>query len=297
MTTPLLRATGRADLLALPSVLLGFTPTRSVVVIGFRHGRVEFCARFDLDLPLDEVEPVIGQVVAAADNSGAEECVVLGYGELLEAEAMVRRTLTCLGDLAPRPALLTDETSTWTLDRDGWLSQFHDPASSLAAEAVYHGVSICGDRAAAVAPVVSRKDVAPEDLGFARARLASLSIDGALDLLGGYVESMSALTDFDALFLALLLEHEECAAAVVARLSLHTAEAMWPNLVAARQVAPPSAEANVLGLLGIASFFSGRGAAHTSCVEQLERMDPDNPVLGLARAMHRAALPPNRWDE
>ena len=264
-------------------------------MLGIGDSCAKFCARFDLSLPRAELEGVVEQILQAAANSGHCGLTVLGYGELHDAYPQVRQVAELLGPTVTFPSLITDGHTTWAVDEEEYVLQCDDPASTLAAEAVYNGMPITRGRREAVAPVELHERLGAETEELCGDQVAGLGAAGRLDVLGAYVESMEELSPFDALFLALTLADEECAAAVLARLSEATAEAMWPNLAAARRVAPPEAEATVVALLGFASYLSGRGAAHSSCLQQLQRINPRHPIGQLLVQVHREAIPPRHF--
>lgn len=296
MTTPTLRASSRADLLALPAILLGFHPTDSAVVMGLRGATVHFCARFDLGAPTPAIFDMAQQILNASLQVPDCEFMVMGFGEPEVAMETVGYLVDVLGYDVVHEALVTDGDRCWSIE-DGWAVAVTLGGSELAAEAVFRGVDINRDRAQAVAPVTDHVPADAEDVDLARAHVASLGVQGALDVLGSLAESPTPLSDFDALTLALILGFEDCSAAVLARLNTRTAEALWPNLAAARRVAPDDVEADVLALLAMASWLSGRGAAQSTCLEQLSTLNPHHPVTALLNQLHRLAIPPRRWDE
>ena len=93
-----------------------------------------------------------------------------------------------------------------------------------------------------------------------------------------------------------LLADEDRFSAVLTQLTTTSADAYWERLVEARAVCPERHEPNLLALLALASWLSGRGAAHASCLDQLARRSPGHPVLGLLSRLHRDGVPPRFWD-
>ena len=296
-STPVLRGTTRADLLAMPAVLLGFHPTHSCVVMGLSGTTVAFCARLEVDWFVHHFDDVADQIINASSQVEGCRFVIIGYGDPDLAGLAVTELAAVVGEARVIDALVTDGRTTWALDADLEAHEIESTSSSLEAQAVYEGIRICGDRGEAVAPVEFHSPPPSREVAAAEVLVAALPPGQALDLLEQLAESPAQLNPSEACLLSVLLEDEDRMGAVLARLSMDTADRIWPHLVSARQSATPQSEANVLALLGIASWLSGRGAAQTSCLEQLARISPGHELGGLLARVHRDAIPPRRWDE
>ena len=296
-STPVLRGTTRADLLAMPSVLLGFHPTDSCVVLALSGKSVAFCARLDLDWFVYHFDDVADQIINA--SSQVEDCrfVLIGFGDPDQAGLAVTELASVVGESRVLDAMVTNGQTTWVLDADLQVHEIECHTSALEAQAVYEGVRICADREEAVAPVEQHVPLPDPEVAAAQSLVRALSPEDAMDLLADLAESEERLTPTEACTLAVLLGDEDRLGALLTRLSITNADAVWPNLVAARRVAPEDVEANVISLLGMASWLSGRGAAQTSCLEQLARSDPRHAVASLLRRLHQCGIPPRRWDE
>lgn len=281
----------------MPAVLLGFHPTDSCVVLGFEGSMVAFCARLDLDWFVTHFDQVADQIVSASSQVPGCRFALIGFGDPDLASLSVVEMAGVVGQSRTVDLLVTDGRTYWSLVDGLEPQEFTFDTSSVAAQAVYEGVRISADRAGAVAPVET-SDPAPEDLvTSSRAVVASMSDQETMELLADLVSSAEALPAARALLLAVLVEDEDRMAAVLTQLTRATSEVAWINLAAARRVAPPESEANVLALLGMASWLSGHGAAHTSCLEQLQRIAPGHAVGSLVEMVHRDGIPPRRWDE
>ncbi|NHB83825.1 DUF4192 family protein [Tessaracoccus sp. HDW20] len=81
MKTPLIRGTTRADLLALPAIMLGFHPTDSCVALALDGRTVRFCIRIDTPAVATELDRIVAMIRRAAFNAGAREFVLVGYGK------------------------------------------------------------------------------------------------------------------------------------------------------------------------------------------------------------------------
>ncbi|HRA04429.1 MAG TPA: DUF4192 family protein [Arachnia sp.] len=296
-STPVLRGTTRADLLAMPSVLLGFHPTNSCVVMGLCGATVAFCARLEVDWFVHHFDDVADQIINASSQVEACRFVIIGYGDPDLAGLAVTELASVVGEARVIDALVTDGRSTWALDADLEAHVIESTSSSLEAQAVYQGIRICGDRGEAVAPVELHNPAPRQEVEAAEALVSAMSPEEGMDVLEQLAESPVQLNPREACLLSVLLEDEDHLGALLARLSMDTADRMWPHLVSARQAATPQSEANILALLGIASWLSGRGAAQTSCLEQLARIHPGHELGRLLARVHRDAIPPRRWDE
>ncbi len=292
MTITLSGAT-RDDILAIPAVMLGFHPHDSCVALAMGTGRVEFCARLDLDWYI-HARSAIQRVASAARRVQVHEFVVIGYGPRKLAERSVAEMVAALGHLRVTTALVVDGGWCWWQGSDAPPAKVAYEHSVLAAKAVYCGVAVQENREAATF-MVTRHHGVPADFERSRAAIAALDPEARLGLLRELAEHEGQCSVRQGLELALLLLHEECLAEIIARLSVATAERLWNNLTVARAVAPPDAEPVVLAMLALASWLSGRPAAHTSCIEQLEHCGSRHPAAMLARRVYASALPPNCW--
>lgn len=295
METPLIRGTGRADLLALPAIMLGFHPHDSCVVLALDGSRVKFCARADLDWFATAFDRIADQILTCAANVDAEDFVVIGYGDPDLASIAVAELVDVIGPHHVIEALLTDGSSYWSLSAPGEPVRYRFDTSSVAAQAVYEGLVVCDDREEAIVPVRASCPPAEHVVLSAERSVARLSSARGLRRLQALAEG-GPLSDPDALQLAVLLADEDRFSAVLTQLTTTSADAYWERLVEARAVCPERHEPNLLALLALASWLSGRGAAHASCLDQLARRSPDHPVLGLLSRLHRDGVPPRFWD-
>ncbi|MCC2592657.1 DUF4192 domain-containing protein [Tessaracoccus sp. OS52] len=300
----ILRGSSRADLLCIPSIMLGFHPAESVVVVGMHGKRVEFCARLDLVQSADELRGAIEQILNARDNKPGTNFVLLGFGrEVTEVTGVVNHLTSILGDLVT-DAVITNGTRYWNLDNCAPTPQegipFEFSASALAAQAVFEGMAVRGSREEAVAAVMpppahERAEIA-ERVDQAFARVMRLDLDEAMRLFRGLLESDEALTPDDAAELAVLLQLPECLAEFLAQVTTESARRAHPRLLQARATADPECEPDVLAALAVACWLAGEGAQQNECMTQLQELEPRHPVLLLLEELHHKALPPSWWD-
>ncbi|GAA4906615.1 hypothetical protein GCM10025789_27540 [Tessaracoccus lubricantis] len=296
---PVLRGTTRADLLALPSFMFGFHPQDSVVLLGMQGKVVSFSCRLEAHWFHHHFEQVAEQILNAASQLSDVRFILMGYSHDVDlAWASVMELADVLGPERVTEALVTDGTHYWSLTDDEGPVQYDFDASPVAAHAVYNGVVIHASREEAVAPVHLWEPAERGAVEAALAAVADLDEDGAMEELAGLAEQQPPIEDPDsALKLACLLLDADRAAALLTRLNSTTAEVIWPNLLAARQLAPVSAQPTTVALLGMASWLAGRGAQATACLEQMATLDPDNPVGQVLSTVHRNGISPRVWDE
>lgn len=295
MTTPTMKCTSRADLLAIPAVMFGFHPAESVVIMGMRGSTVEFTARIDLDWHLHGTEQIVAQLMSAAEHVSTEDFIILGYGADPDlAFLSVTELISLLGARHVREALVTDGTSYWSLD-DGEPLQFDFDSSAVAAQAVYEGRLISDSREAMVAQVEDWAPATEEEVAAQESYLRGVARPDRL--FSRLLESARPLAAEEALQLALYLGEQLRCDRLVGNLTVERAKRIWPNLTAARRVAPPSAEINTIAVLAMAAWLRGGGAEYTSCVEQLETRAPEHPVSQVLARMHHLGIPPRMWSE
>lgn len=295
---PVLRSNSPADLLALPSYLFTFHPTESVVVIAMKGNVVNFSARLDADWFLTHFDQAADQVLNAAANIGECDFFILGYSQDPElASISVTEAADIVGRSRVAEALVTDGTRYWSLIDGEGPFPFDPDCSTITAQAVYSGVNISASREEAIAPVTEWEPPDPTDVAAVMDRLTSLAPEESLDLLRSLAEAEPAVTGRDALTLACLLQDEDHAGAIIARINTSNAECFWGNLAAARRVAPHLMEPTVVALLGVASWLAGRGAQATACIEQMASLDPRHPIGAMLADVHQKGIPPQKWDE
>lgn len=296
MQTPLIRGNSRADLLALPAIMLGFHPQQSCVVLALEGPTVRFCMRVNLDWFAADFDGIADQLLNAADQAGADGFVLIGFGDPDVASITVAELVEVLGPEQVIEALVADGGRYWSMLSPDEAVGYRFDTSTVAAQAVYHGVNVCQDRDSAVAPVTLSSPPAGHVIQAAERHVAQLDADAGMDLLESLAEA-DKIRPQDALLLAVLLDDEARFGELLNRLRTWTAERYWARLVEARAVCPARFEANVLALLAVASWLSGRGAAQTSCLEQLSVRAPSHPVLSMLSRLHRDGVPPRLWDE
>ena len=294
MTTPVLSCATRQDLLAVPTILFGFEPHDSIVVLGIANRTVAFSARLDLDWfersPFDTPELIL----TAAEHVSVSSFILIAFGSVDVASRSLSELAVALGVDQIVEVLIADGEHYWELGGDEPVGRHCFAETSVAAAAVYAGQQFASSRAEVVAAVTSWQPASTKELTAALEPYPWTESSWQLAETQALVEATRTLTREESIRLAYLVAQEECQAAVLARLGCSTAGSMWPNLAAARRCSHPSNVGAVLGVLAIASWLSGQSAAHTACLEQLG--GSNEPVALLAQRIYRRALPPSWWD-
>lgn len=296
MTQPVIRGTSHADLIGIPAVLLGFHPRDSCVVLAVHEKAVQFCVRFDVDI-VDHFDQVVHQLESAASQVGPCDFVLIGFGEPGATSLALGELIDLLGPERVLDAIVTHEDRYWCLGGDEPPREYRFESSAIAAQAVYEGVRIVAGRDEAVAPVTQHRAPEVDEEEAAWAWADGLTEAQAAAQLKRLAESPIPLASPAALRLAVLLADDDRMTSVLASMTRSTVEALWRNLVAARQVCPSACEANVVALVGAVAWRSGRGAALTACLEQLAVMAPQHVVGGLLSRLLRDGVPPRWWDD
>lgn len=300
MTRTTIHGTGRADLLAVPAIFLGFHPQDSIVILAIAGDRVEFGARLDIDLRPGEVEVVVDQVLVAAGRLAGPRFAVLGFSaDVGWAAVRVRRVAGLLSPV--EEALVADGHHYWDCQDSaspGFTYDFKD--CLLAAQAVYNGVSPASSRAEAVAevqpPPAHTLGHLADRMDDAHMRVLKLEYDEYLQHLSNLCESECQLDVDQACELACLLQDITMVAEILAKLNRATAPVIRRRLVQARAVVTGEQAHNVIGLLGISCWLSGAGAQQTDCMLQLETEAPGHLLFRMLTQIHVRGLPPSAWD-
>lgn len=302
MDPVVIRGASREEILAAPAVLLGFHPTNSLVALFLQNSRIECCVRLDLDwFALDHAR-VSSQLEHALERLPEAGVVVIGYGSdqdrvIIALDALVE----VLGTDRLVAEFLHRGGSYHCLCGDCEPQPFEFEATSIAAQAVYHGVRIDQDRAAALAFLDARCPAPPTDVIVASEALTELTMEESFVLMASLVERDRPLDADEALLLVLLMAEEDRQAAIFQRL-LETsgrrpelADRLWQRLTEAYIVAPGPLLFDVLALVALASWLTARGAAHSACLDRLHGVNPGHPWASLAERVHREAISPAQF--
>ena len=288
------------DLVGLVPYLIGFHPEESLVVIVIEGGRVEVTARVDLAAVSGRSSPA-PLVARLFDRYPAAGGWFVAYTEDDELAWDVLRGCSVAGGELRVQRLLQVGSASWRSDTpDGPTGSIDGQVSPIAAEAAVLGLPARPSRRDLAAGVSGPAEPELEEL---ETRFAAAAI--VLDRLGGrgrrrLVRRLLAagrLPDRDdTVRLALLVQQSEGQLQVLRHLSRDTAEqqlALWTRVV--RYTLADHRPA-ALGLLGMAAWQNGDGALAMVCLEQLDSLDPLEPIAALLDWLNEEVVPPPAWD-
>jgi Domain of unknown function (DUF4192) len=310
MSSQSIRLAGPADILEMVPYLVGFHPAEAVVALLIRSGTVMLTMRVDMPPP-EEVANLSAMITWVSDQHGAEELVVIGYSSDAESARQVLGTVAAeLDSCAVKDVLLVDGQRWWSLMCTGSCcpeaGRPYDPGSStVAAEAVYAGLSVLADRRALECEVSGPPDGDHNDLRMLAeqqsAEIDHLDVAARAGLIRALVVSGVAesepIDDVTCARMAVLAAEvavRDVALALITREQAEKHLQLWSRVVS-RTTAP--LEAAPLCLLGFCAWVCGNGALMNCCLERVTAIEPNNSLARLLDKISKWALPPSLWDE
>jgi len=289
------------DLIGLVPYLIGFHPEESLVVIVIEDGRVEVTARVDLSAVSGAGSPdaLVGRLFDRYPAAGAWFIAYTGDDHLAWD---VLGACASLGGRVRVQRLLQVGPDAWRSDEpDGPTGAIGRQVPSVAAEAAVLGLPVRPSRTALAAGISGPPQDEVADLA-ARFRAAGIALDragarGRRRILRRLLGASGPPEGDDCVLLALLVQHEQAQLRVLRHLSVDNAEsqlALWTRIV--RHTLPAHRPA-VLGLLGMSAWQNGDGALAMVCLEQLDRLDPLEPIAALLDWLNDEVVPPHAWPQ
>lgn len=287
------------DLVGLVPYLIGFHPEESLVVIVIEDGRVEVTARVDLTAVSGRGSPD-ALVSRLFDRYPAATAWFIAYTGDDDLAWDVLGSCAALGGQERVQRLLQVGPDAWRSDEpDGPTGPISRQVSPVAAEAAVLGLPVRPSRRALAAAIAGPPDEEVDDL-VARFEVAEIALDrlgarGRRRILRSLLVASGPPDRDDSVRLALLVQHKEAQLRVLRQLSVENAEAqlaLWTRIV--RHTLPAHRPA-VLGLLGMAAWQNGDGALAMVCLEQLDRIDPLEPIAALLDWLNEEVVPPQAW--
>ncbi|HEU0242217.1 MAG TPA: DUF4192 domain-containing protein [Micromonosporaceae bacterium] len=307
------------DVLAVVPYLLGFTPERSVVVMGMRERHVVFQARCDLPAA-EDVAAVTEHLAAVVGRQAVDAALLVAYGPGAESARTVdalRQAIESRG-IDVLDALRADEGRYWSYlcSRPECCPPAgtpYDPSATVvAASATYAGLSPAASRADLVTRLAPADGVtriamraasrrAEQRLGDLVGAAAEAARDvvlpagiAAVDAANARIGSIAPLDDDAVAWLALLLLSVPVRDYAWERVGhdVDGSVALWSDVV--RRVDPELA-AGPATLLAYAAWRRGDGAIASIALDRA--MDAD-PTYSLARLLAEAidhGIPPGPW--
>ncbi|HEY8480064.1 MAG TPA: DUF4192 domain-containing protein [Spirillospora sp.] len=290
------------DAIAAVPYLLGFHPSRSLVVIGFDGPARRTCA-VRLDLP---AAGGVEKAAAILAGNGLRRSLVLGYGppdEVGEAAARMRAALESAGVPAVE-ALRVADGRWWSLtcDDDCCPAEgvpYDISASALAAQAVYAGHVALADRAELVRSVQPYDGPVRAAMREATERAERLAVPGGREGLGAAVALLSrgasgGLADDEVARLGILLTDLRVRDEAWIRIDGDAPAAdiaFWRDVL--RRVEPPYVPAPA-SLLAFAAYAAGDGGLANVALERALDADPWYSMAVLLREVINVGVPPSK---
>ncbi|GAA4389993.1 DUF4192 domain-containing protein [Actinomadura verrucosospora] len=293
------------DAIAAVPYLLGFHPSRSLVVIGF-EGRSGGTCAIRLDLPAPGAAERVAAVLA---GNGFARSLLLGYGppgEVAEAARPMRAALAAAG-VPVAEAIRVADGRWWSLTCDDVCcppegTPYDISASAVAAEATFGGHVALADRAELIASV--RPPEGPARTAMRRAaeraerRYLARPISSAEDDLA-FVLALTARartgsrpTDDEVAWLGLVLTDPRVRDETWIRLEEDASAAdiaFWRDIV--RRVDPARVPAPA-SLLAFAAYSAGDGGLANVALQRALDADPAYSMAVILREVVNAGIAP-----
>jgi len=326
-STPRIRLSGPANLIAAVPHLIGFPPEESLVLVGLCGPQSRLGLTMRADLPPDEPDRVpdvaeLEPLAQALHSDGASECLAMIMTETPDRDGL-SPYLDLVANLDEALSMRNVEASDIVLVRSGtWRSYLcvdpqccpaqgsvlPSPSGELAAYAAYSGAVVRDSRAALVAllaPDGAAVAATERALDHVCAEMAQASASGASE---AYRERIELVIDRRIRSLAAghagTLTHRDVARISVALIdrqlrdrvaghcltdSAAAAESLWIDLV--RRL-PSPLDAAPATLLALSSWARGDGAMANVALERALDSDRHYSLAQLVRTALDHALPP-----
>jgi hypothetical protein len=315
-----------AGFLAVVPHLLGFHPSRSMVVVGLhaRRGRIMLAFRYDLPDPPDAARSreIAQHATRVLKARRIKTAIAAGYGPgtLVTPVAEALRTALLGAGITPRDLLRVQDGRYWSYacqdpgccPPDG--VPFDGPAHPAAAALQAAGVTACPDRAALAASLAPLTGPAAESAGRATERAlrragefiaaAAQEADGERRLVEAGREAVRAAIGIYRRG-GQIADHDQLAWLTVTLADLRVRDDAWarmePKFRAAHRrlwtdVVRRASEAYVpapASLLAFTAWQSGDGALANIAIERALAADPDYSMAHLIGQALDAGLPPS----
>ncbi|MEV5830061.1 DUF4192 domain-containing protein [Spirillospora sp. NPDC052242] len=294
------------DAIAAVPYMLGFHPSRSLVVIGF-DGPPNTCA-VRLDLPVDGAA---GQASGMLAGNGFRRALLLGYGgpEEVAAAAVAMRAALAAAGVDTVEAIRVDAHRWWSLTCDDDCcpaegTPYDSTGSVVAAQATFAGHVVLADRDELVRSVQPVPDTPSlraateraEKRFLAKAREPSARYRSRATEEGvAFIASLSAdLTDDEVAWLGVLLTDRRVRDEAWIRIDEDApAEDIrfWRDVT--RRVRDPYA-AGPAALLAYAAYAAGDGGLANIALDRALDADPDYSMAVLLRQVITSGIPPSK---
>lgn len=298
------------DVLAAVPLLMGFTPTNSLIFVSVQGCQMH--ARIDHPRTADEFEVAADQMVTAMTRNGVGACLLVSYVEESKQATGAREAFVRQAERAGIVVIdhLWVTGNLWRQPGPGGVFQ---PVDGVPFDVSTHPTTLASVVEGVRKPLASREALAETLTGkpdpveaweAALVRLAGLGDPLALAEEGRWVQERvrsfradGARLDVDeAARMLAALERIELRDVVWAEVTRETARPMADLLADLLRRSQPEAVVAVAALLGFAAWQSGDGALAWCAVDRATAMDPGYGLALLVGHALTIAMPPGKWD-
>lgn len=313
MTTETIRVSDDRDVLAVIPALLGFQPSRSLIVVLLTGGRVAVTGRLDL---AQAREPGSQRALEAMlRRTHADSAILVAYDDELST-GTADLLQHWVDELPTTAATVGIDLDVLTAIQVGtcqglWRSIWGDPegeplddprTSAAGCAAIYAGCAPAASREAAAALLEPGSQPAPS--GFEVAAEAALlgvqdlGLGEAGSVLDGYLDQVDrdeALPDEVLGAVAALSCLDAGLRAAMQRIDADSGarwQAFWSRVA---RLSPGALAYGPLVLVGATAIATGEGMTVNVAGDWAERLRPDHWGVALLRRANDAAVPPSEW--
>jgi hypothetical protein len=309
-----------ADLIAATPYVLGFHPAESLVLLGFRDGRLVFTARYDLSFS-SSLPRAAEYLLTVLERQGVDRLALLGYGEAASVDPLVRavRAAADRHGIGIKDALRVEDGRWWSYlcERPECCPPEGTPVDSAATEVAaalaYQGRAAAPDRselARRVAPIggLTRSSMTQATQRAVRrfeAWLGELppADRGAAVLAEGTATVQAAIRRYAD---GASLGHDQLAWLSLLLTSIPVRDVAWQAITTEQphlrlwtevtRLADPALVAAPASLLAFTAWRSGDGTLATMAVERALRADPSYRLANLIADALWSGTPPSTLD-
>lgn len=312
MTNPTFTLRSAEDILAMVPFLLGFHPTRSLVLLTFGPGGRPFHARIDLPETSGDHREVLEALLGAVRANEVRTVAMVAYADdAKDCTLVCRRLVKALSRSGVRvvDAIRADGHFWYSATSADVIGNAYDLSTHpITAECVLAGQVALPSRKGLADTLVGTDPDDTEAVGEAAAAFdlpergsstaGESMTEHALWLrerVRTYLTDGVPLPVADAGRAAALIRVDEVRDVAWAEMSRECATqhvALWRDL--ARRV-PHDLLPGVAALLGFAAWLAGDGALAWCAVDRCREVDPDYPMAALVAEALARAVPPTTW--
>jgi hypothetical protein len=287
-----------ADLIAATPYVLGFHPSESLVLLGFRAGRLVFTARYDLSFS-SSLPQAAEYLLTVLERQGVDRLAMLGYGAASRVDPVVRavRAAADRHGVGLKDAVRVDDGRWWSYlcerqeccPPDG--TPVDSAATEVAAALAYQGRTAAPDRselARRVAPVggLTRTSMTQATQRAVERFDAWLAVWPAADRAAAVLAEGTAVVRaaIQAYADGGSLDHDRLAWLSLLLTSVPVRDIAWQAITTEQphlrlwtevtRLAEPALVAAPASLLAFTAWRSGDGTLATMAVERALRADP-----------------------